>query len=305
MSARASRLSARRGFTLLEVVIAMAILGMALMAIFDLNAGAVSSHAYTKKLTVATMLARSKMVDVEQKLFDEGLPSDDDEESGDFSAEGWPQYKWRARILAPRTQNVSPDQFMAAVFNVPAGGDIGALFGGGAGTDPAGAPSPTSGTNPLAAAAGPLAGLAQTQFNQMIDQIGQTVREVHVTVAWKDGTQTETIDVVTHVVSLGKGGDRNGTGGGVAGSGGTGSQTGGQQWVNSRTGRLVLNASPGPNGSPIDPADPTAPLMSLEQWQAQNPGKQPLPPAFPGGGFDRSKIRDEPEMIPKIPGVNP
>ena len=60
----------KRGFTLLEVVVALAILGLALLAIFDLNAGAVASHAYAKRLTIATMLARSKMTDIEQELYD-------------------------------------------------------------------------------------------------------------------------------------------------------------------------------------------------------------------------------------------
>jgi general secretion pathway protein I len=84
---------AARGFTLLETVVALAILALALMAIFDLNAGAVSNHAYTKKLTVATLLARAKMTDLEQELHDEGFSNDDDEESGDFSEEGWSQFK--------------------------------------------------------------------------------------------------------------------------------------------------------------------------------------------------------------------
>ena len=43
----------RRAFTLLEVVVALAILGLALLAIFDLNAGAGASHAYAKRITVA------------------------------------------------------------------------------------------------------------------------------------------------------------------------------------------------------------------------------------------------------------
>ena len=48
-----------------------------LLAIFDLNAGAVASHAYAKRLTVATMLARSKMTDLEQELYDKGFDADD------------------------------------------------------------------------------------------------------------------------------------------------------------------------------------------------------------------------------------
>ena len=93
----------RRAFTLLEVVVSLAILGLALLAIFDLNSGAVASHAYAKRLTVATMLARSKMTDIEQELYDKGFDTDDREISGDFRTEGWEAYTWKAQILAPRT----------------------------------------------------------------------------------------------------------------------------------------------------------------------------------------------------------
>lgn len=199
---------APRGFTLLEAVIALAILALALMAIFDLNAGAVSNHTYTKKLTIATLLARSKMTDLEQELHDEGFSSDDDEESGDFSDEGWSQFKWRARILAPKTQGVSPEQMVSAIFNVPLspGQGLGDMLGGLGGSDklPEGMTQDSGG---IASALGPL---VQGQFTQMVDQITKSVREVHLTVSWRDGTQVESFDLVTHVVSLGPGSDRNG-----------------------------------------------------------------------------------------------
>ena len=89
----------QRGFTLLEVMIALAILGMSLMAIFQLNSQAVAMHAYTKRLTVASMLARAKMIDIEQELYDEGFQIDDQELSGGFEEEGWEMFKWRARII--------------------------------------------------------------------------------------------------------------------------------------------------------------------------------------------------------------
>ncbi len=194
------------------MIIALAILVLSLMAIFDLNAGAIRSHVFTKKLTVASLLARSKMTDLEQQLYDKGFSNDDDEESGDFSDEGWGSFKWRAKIIAPKTQGLSPMQLIGALLNFPMGGGedgadpmggLAAMFGGGA-------PAPGgAGGDPLAAM-GPLAGLAQGQFTQMIDQLTKAVREVHLTVTWKDGKQTETIDLVTHVVSLGQGSDRNG-----------------------------------------------------------------------------------------------
>src|SRR4051812_11873585 len=125
--------AARQGFTLLEVVVALAILSLALMAIFKLNSGAIAMHAYTKRLTVATLLARSKMTDIEQELYDKGFNTDDEEQSGDFSEEGWSSFRWRARILAPRTENVSPDVFIATLLGMPADGKgLASLFGGAA-----------------------------------------------------------------------------------------------------------------------------------------------------------------------------
>lgn len=193
----------RSGFTLLEVVVAMAMLSLGLMAIFDLNSRAVSLHAYSKKLSVAALLARGKMVDLEQKLYDDGFQADDDEQSGNFSDEGWPSFKWRARILAPKTQGVPPERLLTAVLGLPESDDPNDPLGGLSALLPAGAP----GGNPLA---GMLAGLAQAQFGAMVNEITKSVREVHLTVFWKDGTQTETFDLVTHVVSTGIGSDRNG-----------------------------------------------------------------------------------------------
>ena len=100
---------------------ALAILGVSLVAVLDINASAVYSHVYAKKLTVATLLARSKMTDLEQKLYDEPLSADDDEDAGDFSAEGWPGYKWRAKVIVPKTNGLSPEQLFGALFNLPLG----------------------------------------------------------------------------------------------------------------------------------------------------------------------------------------
>mgnify|MGYP006143308457 CR=1 FL=1 len=37
-----------------------------------------------------------------------------DEETGDFSSEGWDNFKWRAKIIAPQTDGVSPEQLIGA-----------------------------------------------------------------------------------------------------------------------------------------------------------------------------------------------
>jgi len=294
----------RRGFTLLEVVVALAILGLALMAIFDLNSGAVASHAYAKRITIATMLARSKMTDIEQDLYDKGFDADDREIQGDFRPEGWEAYTWKAQILTPRTTELSPDKLLEMLFNLPTGPDgaagLAALLGGGkdggvgnllsniSGSggalaqqlqQAAGAQGgPTSGPlGPGASAAsglsalGPFAALAQTQMQQLLTQIQQSVREVHLTISWKEGKKTESIDVVNDVFSLRQGSDRNGTPGaalsntnqpGVPGAPGTQPVPGqppvspfGQPFGGFSNGPIQGNTPPGtaldPQGRPI------------------------------------------------------
>ncbi|NMO21590.1 prepilin-type N-terminal cleavage/methylation domain-containing protein [Pyxidicoccus fallax] len=291
-----------RGFTLLEVVVALAILGLALMAIFDLNSGAVANHVYTKRLTVASLLARSKMTDLEQKLYDDGFSNDDDEESGDFSDEGWPQFKWRARIIAPKLDGVTPDQLIGAIFNLPIGdnadgdplGGIAAMFGGstGGGKDGAssGGPQPAG----MGGLGGAAMGMAQPMFTQMVQQITQTVREVHLTVYWQEGTQVESIDLVTHVVSLGPGSDRNG---GAAFEQSQGQQPPGQEndWVDPNTGLVVPNPIDGPNGTKLHPTT-RAPLIRRDVFNQQRNGGQP-----PNGGINPGGGRPGGGLLNQVP----
>ncbi len=282
------------GFTLLEAIIAMAILALSLMAIFQISSQAVYAHVYAKKLTVATLLARSKMVDLEQELYDKGFQLDDDEQSGDFSDEGWASYKWRAKIIAPKTNGLSPDQLIGAIFNLPTGGGgegeagagmgaIAGLFGGG--KPPAGAPAgdPKAG---LLGALGPAAGMAQQQFQTMIDTLQKSVREVHLTISWKEGKLTESIDLVTHVVSLGPGSDRNGGAAGAAGAPGA-AATG---FVRADNGMPVPNPVPGTDGSMRDPSDNTL-VVPADQFGATRPGPGGIP-AKPAQRFDARGMGD-------------
>lgn len=67
----------RRGFTLLEVMVAMAVLAFALTII---TGSASSSAAYSKRVyrsTVAALLLRGTILDIEEKYRKEGFPSND------------------------------------------------------------------------------------------------------------------------------------------------------------------------------------------------------------------------------------
>ncbi len=62
------------GFTLLEVMIAVAILGLSLTAIFSSEVGAANVAARARRQNTAVSLARCKMGEIEELIAIEGLP---------------------------------------------------------------------------------------------------------------------------------------------------------------------------------------------------------------------------------------
>jgi prepilin-type N-terminal cleavage/methylation domain-containing protein len=123
----------RGGFTLLEVTVAMAILALGLVAIVDLNAGATKLHEASQHITVATLLARSKLVDLEAKLNQDGFSDFDKEIDGTFDDEKHPEIKWKAEILKPDLTK-SADQITGLVSGAMGGagasGGLGGMAGG-------------------------------------------------------------------------------------------------------------------------------------------------------------------------------
>jgi type II secretion system protein I len=82
------------GFTLLEVMVAMAVLAIALVGVYQLQSQSISLATESRFKTSAALLAQSKMADVENVA----LLSNHTEE-GDFGAD-YPQYSWRLEITA-------------------------------------------------------------------------------------------------------------------------------------------------------------------------------------------------------------
>jgi len=81
-----------KGFTLMEVMIAMAILAIALVGIFQSQSQSVSMAAHARFLTTASLLAQSRMAEIEAKA-----PRNLQSESGDFG-ERFPGYRWRMEV---------------------------------------------------------------------------------------------------------------------------------------------------------------------------------------------------------------
>jgi general secretion pathway protein I len=88
--------SSRRGFTLLEVMVALAILGIGIVTVLELFAGSLRLGVKASRYTQATIYAQNVM----GRLFVQDA-LDDGEESGELPG----GYAWRARV-----QEIHPDE---------------------------------------------------------------------------------------------------------------------------------------------------------------------------------------------------
>jgi len=79
------------GFTLLEVMIAIAIISIALISIMSLNNRTISTHGHLQRVTQATLLAQYKMSEMESSSEEAFLQ---EANQGVFE-EPFEQYKWQ------------------------------------------------------------------------------------------------------------------------------------------------------------------------------------------------------------------
>jgi general secretion pathway protein I len=178
--------AARRGFTLLEVMVALAILAASLVVISEVAGGALRNHLRARQLDLATQLARAKLVEVQAEFERKGFRDFDESTDGSFEQEGHPEVRWKLDVKRP-TVGLGPDAV------------LGALAGGKTLQDLM--PPPDQ-----APQLAPYQGMIQASLQALLTQIGEqlkkAVREVRLTVSWPGGAGTESFDVVTHLVVL-------------------------------------------------------------------------------------------------------
>lgn len=86
------------GFTLLEVMIAVAILSLSLTSLLSSQMAAMRATRYARGVSVAAFLAESKLLDIETQLQIEGWGTDDKNFEGEFSEEGWPDIRYECLV---------------------------------------------------------------------------------------------------------------------------------------------------------------------------------------------------------------
>ena len=120
-----------RGFTLLEVMIGLALLGFGLVVLIKSTTGNIVNAKQSQMIGVATDLSRGKMYDIEEKLLKEGFTETDQSEDGrTFEEEGWPDIQYSYKVEQVELPSFDQLQAMGS-----AAGSGSAARGSGSGSD--------------------------------------------------------------------------------------------------------------------------------------------------------------------------
>lgn len=93
-----SRRAREGGFSLLEILVSLAILAMALVVLSRIVTGNVVAANHARMTTAATFLARTRISMMEQSLLEYGFAEMDGEDQGTFAEEGFPRFRWYANV---------------------------------------------------------------------------------------------------------------------------------------------------------------------------------------------------------------
>lgn len=199
-------MSGTRGFTLLEVMISLAILALALTTIAGINANSFESSNYARGLTVATLLARSKMLDIELELQQDGFSEGVRKLKGDFSEEGYENVEWEVII---RPIDVDVTRLIRSFF----GGDVSAeslpdqmqAFLGakeGLSRDEVAEQGESVGADEIKQMMGGQ-GL-EVVFRQVSETLGNSIREIVLDIRWGPEKYPEKVRFVQYVTTTGR-----------------------------------------------------------------------------------------------------
>ena len=173
-------------FSLLEVMVALAILSVGLVLLMQVQARSARLAIEAREMTVATMLARGKLYDCQTDLLKKGFSIGDYDEEGSFDDEGYPSFYWECH-------GYKPDMPTADVGDIS--GAAGKL-GMGDASDAASA----SGQNPAQEMG---MQMIAPVLSQMSSVLGDSIRELVVIVRWGDGEDRQEMTVTTHVIDKG------------------------------------------------------------------------------------------------------
>lgn len=193
----------RAGFTLVEVMIALAILGLGLVILVKSVGTNISSAASSFHMGIATDLARGKMYDLEEQLLQDGFQDSEQDEDGDFSEEGWPRVTWKA-VIEP-VELPSYEKLQA----ISQGGGAGSGSGSGSDGDTASDKFQSSALGSMMGMMGggggetaqeaETGGFIQSQYTMIQQVLKASIRKITLTVSWSTGLHDDEMEVILYV----------------------------------------------------------------------------------------------------------
>lgn len=195
MSLRAPRADSRRrarGFTLLEIMIAMALLVVALAALMGHEAVAIQMSHYSNRVSQAALLAQGKLLDIENTLKRDGMETFDSCERGDFRAEGFRDFRWEACSFKLELPDGASEQLNEQLLSMLGGLGMPGMGGG----------SGDAASQRLEKMAGQM-GMALGALPTFIGQLEDKVRKVRLTVTWNDAVTERVLLIERFMTTLG------------------------------------------------------------------------------------------------------
>ncbi len=172
-----------RGFTLLEVLIALAVLTVSLMILVGAQSNSVRMTLQADRILIGTMLAKQKLAELEMFLESEPGFSEQDEivEEGDFEEMfpgQYPEYRWRTYVRKLDLRGAST-------------GGVTDLLGFAAGED-------TQQEIPGMPDEEALASMIN--LDEISEQLARFIREITVVVYWDFDGDFDEVVLTTHVI---------------------------------------------------------------------------------------------------------
>ncbi len=197
-----------RGFTLLEVMVALGILAASMVAISDVVGGALRNEVRARNLEVATLLAQGKMVALQDHYEWKGFAPTDESDDGTFEDEGHPEIRWKVEITAP-SGTIDADSMLRSLTGTDLAGLLSQVSQAAGGQDAQGQGAPGSPqalqASLLASSGTQLTALLQPVLAQLAENVKKGLREVRLTVSWPENGRAESFEVKTHMLVLAAG----------------------------------------------------------------------------------------------------
>ncbi len=180
----------KKGFTLLEIMIAMAILSISLLALYTSMGNSLRISGQAETTNEATQLARQKMSEIIMSLDEDiarGAFPEEKEESGGFE-KPFEKYKWSYVIKKVEIPVLQPpsDQSEATI------GDS---------TDPADPAAPKDSSEQKTTPG--LENAAANMAQMVTKKISESIRELELKISWGDSEEDgENVTITTHLSKL-------------------------------------------------------------------------------------------------------